>query len=228
MNVKLTAQELIYLHKCEETIAGGITIFYAVGKALSDIKEKRLYREIYPDFETYCNERWDLDRTYAYRLINAFCVADNLLPIGNIPENESQARPLVPLTPDEQRTAWGIVLKTAPDGKVTAAHVKSVTTVFKNAVKTGALDPGTGEEIPIESATAFHWIQAVGEETYERYQRQKTHILENVKKEELKQLPLTLLEIQLAISTITANPADQEVAKAVRSILRIQERKTAS
>jgi len=57
-----------------------------------------------------------------------------MLPIGNIgnggpvlPINEAQTRPLTKLSdPELQRAAWIHAVKSAPDGRVTAAHVKSV------------------------------------------------------------------------------------------------------
>ena len=39
---------------------------------------------------------------------------------------ESQARPLSKLEPEQQRQAWQKAVETAPEGKVTAAHVARV------------------------------------------------------------------------------------------------------
>jgi hypothetical protein len=53
---------------------------------------------------------------------------DNIktVPIGTLPTAESQARPLARLEPDQQRQAWQHAVDTAPDGKVTAAHVYKI------------------------------------------------------------------------------------------------------
>ena len=58
-------------------------------------------------FEEYCKERWGMNRAHAYRLIDAAEVVNNLSPIGDIPVNESQARPLTQLNdnPALQREA---------------------------------------------------------------------------------------------------------------------------
>jgi hypothetical protein len=98
-----------------------------------------------------------------------------------IPANERQARPLTELEPEAQRLAWEVVIETAPQGKVTAAHVKSVVTVLKEVLTTGALDAGEGISIPIGRATITHVKAAVTEETYERMMRQEIHIVENGK-----------------------------------------------
>jgi len=58
-------------------------------------------------------------RNYAHRTIEAAKVAANLLPIGNIPATESQARPLTVLEPAQQREVWQRAVDTAPGGRVT-------------------------------------------------------------------------------------------------------------
>lgn len=44
-----------------------------------------------------------MSRFYAHRIIDAAEVANNLLPMGNIPATERQARPLTRLEPEVQR-----------------------------------------------------------------------------------------------------------------------------
>lgn len=83
--------------------------FYQLGKALKRIRDQQLYRELlFNSFETYVKERWDMDRSHAYRLIDASNVIDNLSPIGDgiLPQNESQARALARLKVIDQRNIW--------------------------------------------------------------------------------------------------------------------------
>jgi len=47
-----------------------------------------------------------------------------IVQLGSIPEG--QLRPLARLEPDQQREAWQKAVETAPEGKVTAAHVSIV------------------------------------------------------------------------------------------------------
>jgi len=88
--------------------------FYAVGKALTDIRDGRHYQKLsFRTFQRYVNVRWDMSRSHAYRLIEAFGVIVNLSPIGDVlPKNEAQARPLTRLDPHSQRKAWRDFLKT--------------------------------------------------------------------------------------------------------------------
>ena len=85
-----------------------------------EIRDSGLYKQ-YGTFEKYCKERWGYARQVAYRLIDSAKVMQNLSPMGDIPpENERQTRPLTSLPPEQQREAWDAVVKTAPEGKVTA------------------------------------------------------------------------------------------------------------
>jgi hypothetical protein len=88
--------------------------FYAVGKALKEIRDGRHYQKLsFTTFERYVNVRWDISKSQAYRLIEAFSVMDNLSPIGDVlPKNEAQARPLTRLDPHNQRKFWRDFLKT--------------------------------------------------------------------------------------------------------------------
>ena len=84
------------LAECEQIIERGLTTFVEVGQALMEIRDQRLYREQYGTFEEYCRKRWGWSRIHVHRQIEAARVA-SLLPIGNTPTNEAQARELVPL-----------------------------------------------------------------------------------------------------------------------------------
>ena len=47
--------------------------FYTVGKALKEIRDGRHYQKLsFTRFERYVNVRWDMSKSHAYRLIEAF------------------------------------------------------------------------------------------------------------------------------------------------------------
>lgn len=161
------------LAKQEEIIERGLATFIEVGRALMAIRDRELYKDKYLTFKDYCQVRWGMTRQHAYRLIDAADVANDVSPIGDI-AHESQARPLKQFDTDMRRVAWQLAAETAPNGKVTSGHVQSIVNVLQNAIQTGALDPGDGEQLPLSQA--LH--AAITEETYERMMRQKTHIAE--------------------------------------------------
>ena len=77
-----------------------------MGCALAKIRDSRLYRETHETFESYCRDRWDMGKAYAYRLIDSAQVQEVLSPMGDItPTNERQVRPLTKLTPEQQQEA---------------------------------------------------------------------------------------------------------------------------
>jgi hypothetical protein len=118
------------LEECEQEIAKGLSAFYQVGKALSEIRKSRLYKADYVNFESYCSIRWDMQRQRAYELMSAAEVRENIEVVGNfrqIPEIESHCKPLAKLkSAEEQVTAWSQVLVMADGKKVTAKLVTQV------------------------------------------------------------------------------------------------------
>ena len=128
----LTTNEVSQLAKHETTIKRGLSTFVEVGTALFSIRDARLYRNDYKTFEEYCCQRWSMSRIHAHRLIEAVEVTKNLLPMGNIfPVNERQLRPLAQLPAEQQAAAWQQAVDTAPEGKITAAHIEKVVEEFK-------------------------------------------------------------------------------------------------
>ncbi len=128
----ISSVEAAVLADQETIIAQGLKTFYAVGTALLTIRDQRLYREDHNTFEDYCRTRWGMTRTHADRMISAASVVADLTPIGvsggsstivELPANEAQARPLAALPSEQRAAAWQEAVQTAPDGKVTGAHV---------------------------------------------------------------------------------------------------------
>ena len=107
------------LDELEAVIQKNIGAFYEVGRALMEIRDSGLYRDVmgYDTFEAYCKERWDMSKMHAYRLMDSFKVVESVKSNQLVtPATESQTRPLARLEPDQQRTAWQRAVETAPEG----------------------------------------------------------------------------------------------------------------
>ncbi len=120
----ISSVEAAVLADQEAIITQGLKTFYAVGTALLTIRDQRLYREDHGTFEDYCQGRWGMTHRNANYLIGAATVVDDLgntFPI--LPSNARQASPLAALPPKQRAAAWQEAVQTAPEGKVTAAHV---------------------------------------------------------------------------------------------------------
>lgn len=126
--IEFTTIEKETLVACEAVIARGLNTFVEVGNALAKIRDGKLYRETHKTFEDYCRDRWGFARRTAYQFIDAAAVVENVRNCAQIepPANEAQARPLSRLEPAEQVAVWQEAVETAPNGKVTAAHVAEV------------------------------------------------------------------------------------------------------
>ena len=126
----LTAAESADLATHEATIAAGLDTFIAVGEALAEIRDQRLYRATHASFADYLAGTWPQigGRRQADRLIVAAEVERDLRPIGLTLSNESQARPLAGLAPEERRTAMQAAIEAAggqaPTAKQIAAAIK--------------------------------------------------------------------------------------------------------
>jgi hypothetical protein len=101
--------------------------FFEAGKALAELRDRRLYRSTHKTFEEYCRDRFGHSRRQSYLLMDAAVVFDNLMekcdPLDHIlPTNERQVRPMTKLEPQEQQEVWVKAVKQA-GGKVPPARI---------------------------------------------------------------------------------------------------------
>lgn len=89
------------LRELEAVIEDGLLAFLEIGYALLEIKDRKLYRFSYRNFDVYCRVRWKMSRIHACRHIEAAKVAKILLPIDSFPQNECQVRLITSLRPNE-------------------------------------------------------------------------------------------------------------------------------
>ena len=116
--MQLTTQERSHLRKLELTIENGIKTFVEVGNALKSIRDEKLYVEQHKTFEKYVADRWGMQKSQAYRLIESAEVVTNLSPIGDkfsLPTKESQTRELAVLPPEKQAEVWERVVLANPE-----------------------------------------------------------------------------------------------------------------
>jgi hypothetical protein len=155
------------LAQCEEIIERGLDSFIEVGNALLQIREGRLYREDYDDFETYCQERWEMCGRRAHQLIESAKVIANISSTEQIvqfPRSESQVRPLTSLPLPIQRVAWTEAVTTAKrPGKPTAEEVRAAVIRLVPEVRTKAVTVrtnGTIKNSPVLRELKRSWKQA--------------------------------------------------------------------
>ncbi|MDM9580106.1 hypothetical protein [Nostoc sp. GT001] len=117
---ELTEQEirdrLLLERKVERT-------FFEAGKALTELRDRRLYRSTHKTFEEYCRDRFSYTHRHVNYLIAGSLIVENIIMGTNSSQNESQdemgtnssqilptsevqVRPLAKLEPQQQPEAW--------------------------------------------------------------------------------------------------------------------------
>lgn len=113
----------------EAIIYRGLGAFEEMGNALIVIRDQRLYRSEFPNFEIYTQNRLELSRRYVDFLINAASIMAELRNenFSSLPTRETHVRPLSRLSREERINVWNSVIERVKDnGKVTASLIKEV------------------------------------------------------------------------------------------------------
>jgi hypothetical protein len=107
------------------------TAFYTAGVALTRLQQLRLYRSTHTSFEEFCLDVFSFSRDYAYLMIAAAKVyqnlADNLPTTGRqlpLPTKQRQLRPIIKarLDDDAQVEIWQMAIALA-DGKIPSSSI---------------------------------------------------------------------------------------------------------
>ncbi|WP_306361058.1 hypothetical protein [Nocardia sp. CC227C] len=121
----LSESEHVQLAFCESSIDTLRQAFWSAGRALQIVRDGRLYRNGYATFDDYVEQRWDMRRSYAYKLIRAWPLAARLH--RHAPAiNEGQIRELLPVATEHGDDAAVTVYTTlaAENVKITAATLR--------------------------------------------------------------------------------------------------------
>ncbi len=95
------------LEELEAVVATGLESFAAAGRALAEIKDRKLYRREVGTWSKYLETRWHLTPDYASKLITAAMIANELAEHGlPAPLRESHARELSRVPPEVQPEVW--------------------------------------------------------------------------------------------------------------------------
>lgn len=104
--------------------------FFEAGKALIELRDRRLYRSTHKTFDEYCLDRFGYNRSRSYQLVDAAVVVDNLQKCPQIvdilPTAEGQVRPMTKLEPQEQQEVWLTAVELAGGKVPTGRIVKDV------------------------------------------------------------------------------------------------------
>lgn len=128
MENAIAIRPMIYkeARECVDQINANMTNIRAL---VLDLHEREGWSALgYANWRDCVTAEFQSSQAYLYRQLEAAQTEKVISPIGEKEIPESQLRPLTKLrgNPEQQRTAWQKAVETAPDGKVTAAHVSKV------------------------------------------------------------------------------------------------------
>ncbi len=127
----LSEHEQVQLSACESSIGTLRLAFWAAGRALQIVRDGRLYRSEYGTFDDYVEQRWEMQRSYAHKLIRAWPLAAKLHPMAP-GINEGQIRELLPVAAEHGEEAAVTVYATlaADEVKITAGKLREAVAVL--------------------------------------------------------------------------------------------------
>lgn len=134
---------------------------------LLDLYEREGWKALgYANWRECAEREFVLGQAYAYRLLAAAEIERNISPNGEKPLPEGTLRPLAKVEPKQQREVWVKAVETAPNGKVTAAHVEHTVRQFQVQILVNEPlpEPVTEEDdlITTERVTIIAWELALG------------------------------------------------------------------
>lgn len=106
---------------------------FQAGFDLLAIRDRKLYREDFDTFEEFCEQKFEIKRAQAYRLIEASEV--KMSPIGRQIENERQAREIAKV-PEAERER--VLNSASKNGSLTASKIKSASEAIKDPIQLDA------------------------------------------------------------------------------------------
>ncbi|MFQ6324732.1 hypothetical protein ACLMAL_01170 [Nocardia sp. CWNU-33] len=153
----LSERERSQLTLCESSIDTLRIAFWAAGRALQIVRDGRLYRDNHETFDEYVEQRWDMQRSYAHKLIRAWPLAARLHPLAPT-INEGQVRELLPVAAEYGEDAAITIYTTVAGGadvKVTAGKLREAVALlperYDEAVVVERLQAWLRGELPDDS-----------------------------------------------------------------------------
>ncbi len=122
----------------DNEIKNHLMSFVRVGIVAYKVKLYRLYKKQFKTFQEYCEKSLGKTSWAINKIIAAAKVTLRLAKAGfkQLPQNESQARPLTKFDEETAIQKWQEVLKSAPPHRITANHVEKIIDGEKENSKT--------------------------------------------------------------------------------------------
>lgn len=183
----LSPAERLALQDRESIIEGGQQAAKATWKALAEIHDLQLYREL-GTWEDYLQKRWGIKAAHGYRQVAAAAIDVILTGAGVAIPTERRLRPLTKILelPEGLQDATARAMKAIFGSKPSSSEVEAFAESLKELVNTGHIPhPETGEPTPWtdipEQVRGEVFRATVTQQTYHTLQRQKGHVDEAIR-----------------------------------------------
>jgi len=141
MTKRLSGKEVLRRDKLVAEITSKLKDFMTCAVYFREIRESRLYRDTHSSFVSFCDDHWDLSRTYVDRLISASKVAEGMTQPPDVPR---QLTELAQVKAKDRDTVMNEARDTAKaeNREVTAKDVRKAGVAVREKAKvTGKVGP---------------------------------------------------------------------------------------
>ncbi len=148
----LSPEERARKAELETQVQVGAAAAVLAGRALTAIRDERLYEDEFATFEQYCNDRFGLSRQRAYQLIDYAATAAEFEARGLQLPAERITRALGGVVPDDYQIVLDVTKQVTGKDKPTSSDVAAVADVVRDmAAGMQVQHPQTGQPVPYAS-----------------------------------------------------------------------------
>jgi hypothetical protein len=145
----LSVEERVRFAQLTRIVETNLSSFLAAGKALTEIKSSKLYRERFSSFEEFARVTFGLCRSTCDQLVRTTATAELLLANGvELPPGTQEAvvRPVSSLpSPELQVQTWRLVQAVSPERGPSQPLVSKIVRQVKNAIEADGIN-GNGHK----------------------------------------------------------------------------------
>ncbi|GGO32634.1 hypothetical protein [Deinococcus humi] len=159
---RLTPEERARLAELEEQVLVGASAALLAGRALTEIRDARLYRGEFATFEEYALARFRFSRPRAYQLIDYAAAAGEFEAQGLEVPVERVARALGGVPPEDYRLVLDVTRAVTGKQLPSSADVQGVADTVRNMAAGMQVEhPDTQESVPLSKIPPERRVEAI-------------------------------------------------------------------
>lgn len=158
----LAPEEKARLTELEEQVMVGASAAVLAGRALTEIRDSRLYRESHDSFQTYAEQRFGMSRQRAYQLIDYAATAGEFEQRGLQLPPERITRALGGVVPDDYALVLDVARGVTGKDRPSSADVQATAEVVRDLAAGAHVEhPDTQQPVPLSQIPPERRVEAV-------------------------------------------------------------------